>query len=176
MNVSEAIRTRRVVRQFLEQPLSEDDVYAILNAGRRAPSSKNRQEWQFIAIRERETLRALAACGEWAGHLAGAALGVAISHPTPAARFQTMFDAGQAAAYMLAGGLGAWDRLVSGLHLRTEAGARPSGLPPEWHYGIALSFGYPAEAAILTAAPRTKADAAPWKTWCIGSGGNVWGG
>lgn len=170
MNVSEAIRTRRVVRQFLEQPLSEDDVYAILNAGRRAPSSKNRQEWQFIAIRERETLRALAACGEWAGHLAGAALGVAILTPDPAARFQTMFDAGQAAAYMQ---LAAWERGIGSCPAsiyEPERARAILGFPPEWHLRIALSFGYPAEAALLTAAPRKGGrraleDVVHWERW-----------
>lgn len=170
MNVSEAIRTRRVVRQFLEQPLSEDDVYAILNAGRRAPSSKNRQEWQFIAIRERETLRALATCGEWAGHLAGAALGVAILTPEPTARFQTMFDAGQAAAYMQ---LAAWERGIGACPAsiyESERARAILGFPPEWHLRIALSFGYPADAAILTAAPRKGGrraleDVVHWERW-----------
>lgn len=170
MNVSEAIRTRRVVRQFLEQPLSEDDVYAILNAGRRAPSSKNRQEWQFIAIRERETLRALATCGEWAGHLAGAALGVAILTPEPTARFQTMFDAGQAAAYMQ---LAAWERGIGACPAsiyEPERARAILGFPLEWHLRIALSFGYPADAAILTAAPRkggrrTLEDVVHWERW-----------
>lgn len=170
MNVSEAIRTRRVVRQFLEQPLSEDDVYAILNAGRRAPSSKNRQEWQFIAIRERETLRALAACGEWAGHLAGAALGVAILTPDPSARFQTMFDAGQAAAYMQ---LAAWERGIGSCPAsiyEPERARAILGFPAEWHLRIALSFGYPADATILTAAPRKGGrraleDVVHWERW-----------
>src|SRR5512134_1120333 len=106
MYISDAIRTKRAIRKFREEALSEDVVKAILNAGRRSQSSKNEQGWQFIAIRDKSILKALSECGQWAGHLAGAALAVAILTPEPTAKFQTMFDAGQAAAFMQ---LAAWE-------------------------------------------------------------------
>jgi len=81
MNISDAIRTKRAVRQFKDQALPEESVRAVLNAGRRSQSSKNTQPWQFIAVRGKETLKALSECGTYAGHLAGAALGVAILTP-----------------------------------------------------------------------------------------------
>lgn len=154
MNVSEAIRAKRAVRKFLEKPLSDETVRAILNAGRRSQSSKNSQAWQFIAFRDRQTLQALSTCGEWAGHLAGAALGVAILTPDPAEKFQTMFDAGQAAAFMQ---LAAWELGIGSCPAsiyEPEKAREILGFPPEWHLRIALSFGYPAEEAILTAAPK----------------------
>jgi nitroreductase len=100
MLVSEAIRTKRAVRHFQDKALPEEVVHAILNAGRRSQSSKNNQAWQFIANQDKEVLRALSACGEWAGHIAGAALAVAILTPDPTEKFQHLFDAGQAAAFM----------------------------------------------------------------------------
>ena len=69
MDVAEAIRTKRAVRRFTDQPVAEDAIRAVLNAGRRAQSSKNSQPWHFIAIRDRDTLRRLSECGEYAGHL-----------------------------------------------------------------------------------------------------------
>src|SRR6266404_8972598 len=72
MTVSELIRTKRAVRQFTDEPLSDEAIRSILDAGRRAQSSKNTQPWHFIAIRDRATLRELAECGVYAGHLAGA--------------------------------------------------------------------------------------------------------
>ena len=72
MTVSEVIRTKHAVRQFTDTPLSEEAIRSILNAGRRAQSSKNTQPWHFIAIRNRATMRQLAECGTYAGHLAGA--------------------------------------------------------------------------------------------------------
>ena len=83
MNVSEAIRSKRAVRQFADQPLPEETVLAILNAGRRAQSAKNIQPWHFIAIRQRSTLQALSQMGEWAGHLAGPPWAWRSSPPTP---------------------------------------------------------------------------------------------
>jgi nitroreductase len=68
MNVSEAIRLKRAVRNFQDKPLTEDVIRAILNAGRRAQSSKNTQPWHFIAIQDKAILKALSECGTWAGY------------------------------------------------------------------------------------------------------------
>ena len=154
MNVSDAIRTKRAVRKFKDEALPEDVVKAILNAGRRSQSSKNEQGWQFIAIQDKSILKALSECGQWAGHLAGAALGVAILTPEPTAKFQTMFDAGQAAAFMQ---LAAWELGVGSVPASiydAEKAREILGFPPEWHLRIALSFGYPLEEEKLSAAPK----------------------
>lgn len=154
MNVSEAIRTKRAVRQFAEKPLPDPVITAILNAGRRAQSSKNEQAWHFIAITDRSTLVRLSECGKWAGHLAGAALGVAILVPDPAAKFQTMFDAGQAAAYMqlAAWGLGIASCLASIYDV--EKARQILGFPAELDLHISISFGYPADPSVMAATPK----------------------
>ena len=100
MNVSDAIRLKRAVRKFTPDPLPEETILAILNAGRRAQSSKNTQPWHFIAITDKAVLKQLSECGEWAGHLAGAALGVALLSENPEEKFQRMFDLGQAASHV----------------------------------------------------------------------------
>ncbi len=154
MNVSEAIRTKRAVRKFQEKLLPEEIMRAILNAGRRSQSSKNEQAWQFVAIRDRASLGALSQCGTYAGHLAGAALGVAILTPDPSEKFQVLFDAGQCAAYMQ---LAAWELGVGSCLAsiyEPEKARTILGFPPEWHLRIALSFGYPADETRLSAAPR----------------------
>ena len=71
MDVAEAIRTKRAVRQFKDQPVPEEAVKAILNAGRRSQSSKNTQRWHFVAVNDKETLTKLSECGAYARHLAG---------------------------------------------------------------------------------------------------------
>ncbi len=154
MNVAEAIRTKRAVRKFQPKPLPEEIVHNILNAGRRSQSSKNEQTWHFIAIQNKSILKALSECGEWAGHLAGAALGVAILTPDPTAKFQTMFDAGQAAAYMQ---LAAWELGIGSCPAsiyEAEKARQILGFPDELHVRIALSFGYPADEGKLTAMPK----------------------
>jgi len=153
MNVSEAIRTKRAVRQFRPDPLPDDVIRAILRAGRRAQSSKNTQPWRYIAITQRDTLQQLSKLGKYAGHLAGAALGLVILTPDPAERFSIMFDAGQTAAYLQ---LAAWE-LGVGSCLATlyepEQARALLGFPAEWHARIALSFGYPADPTALTRPP-----------------------
>ncbi len=154
MNVSDAIRLKRAVRKFTPDLLSEETILAILNAGRRAQSSKNTQPWHFIAITDKATLKALSECGEWAGHLAGAALGVAIVHPDPAERFQILFDIGQAAAYMQ---LAAWEMGVGSCMATIYQGDKAReilGFPAELHIRFAISFGYPAEESMLTEPPK----------------------
>jgi nitroreductase len=101
IKVSEVIRTKCAVRQFTDEPLPEEAIRSILNAGRRAQSSKYTQPWHFIAIRDRATLRQLSQCGAYAGHLAGAPFAVALIASTP-----DSFDLGQAAAYLQ---LAAWE-------------------------------------------------------------------
>ena len=154
MNVSEAIRTKRAIRQFYQGAMPEEVVRAILNAGRRSQSSKNNQPWQFVAIRDKGILEALSKTGTYAGHLAAAALGVAILIPNPDERFQTLFDAGQAAAYMQ---LAAWELGVGSCLAsiyEPEKAREILGFPPEWQIRICISFGYPSEEDKLTAPPK----------------------
>jgi nitroreductase len=170
MNVSEAIRTKRAVRKFFDQPLPTDAINAILNAGRRSQSSKNNQAWQFIAVQDRNKLRMLSECGEWAGHIAGAALAIAILTPDPSEKFQIMFDAGQAAAYMQ---LAAWELGIGSCPASIYGPQKARdilGFPAEWHLRIILSFGYPLEESKLSAPPqkggrRPLDEVVHWETW-----------
>jgi nitroreductase len=154
VEVSQAIRTKRAVRKFEDRALPEEALRAILNAGRRAQSSKNTQPWHFIAIRDKETLQALSRMGTYAGHIAGAAAAVAIVTPDPQQRFSVMFDAGQCASYMQ---LAAWD-LGIGSCLATiyepDQARELLGFPEDMHLRIAISFGYPLDADTAEAPPR----------------------
>lgn len=154
MNVSEAIRTKRAVRQFAGTPIPTEDLRAIVNAGRRAQSAKNTQPWQFVVITDKTTLTRLSSLGQYAGHLAGAAAAIAILTPDPAQRWSIMFDAGQAAAYMQ---LEAWERGIGSVPAtmyEPEAAREALGAPTEWHVNVIFSFGYPANPEDLTRPPR----------------------
>lgn len=170
MHVNDVIRAKRAIRQFEDRPLPDEVARAILNAGRLSQSSKNTQPWQFVAVRDRATLEALSQCGTWAGHLAGAALGVAILTPNPDEKFQTMFDAGQTAAYMQ---LAAWELGVGSCLAsiyEPERARTILGFPAEWHLRIALSFGYPTPEALAPRPPRPDGrksfeDVVHWDRW-----------
>jgi nitroreductase len=115
-------------------------------------------------------LKELSQCGQWAGHIAGAALCVAILTPEPTEKFQIMFDAGQASAYMQ---LAAWELGVGSCPASIYEAEKARSIlkfPSEWHLRIALSFGYAAEEEKLSAAPKKGgrkelADVVHWETW-----------
>lgn len=62
---------RRSVRQYTDEPISEEKLQQILYAGLAAASSKNRRPWEFIVIRDRATLDALCDCRPGAANLLG---------------------------------------------------------------------------------------------------------
>lgn len=170
MDVYEAIRAKRAIRQFQDKPLPEEVAQQILNAGRLSQSSKNTQPWQFIAVRDRAILEALSKTGTFAGHLAGAALGIAILTTDPGEKFQTLFDAGQAAAYMQ---LAAWELGVGSCLAsiyEPEQARAILHFPAEWFLRFAISFGYPTAEAIAPRPPYAEGrkgfeDVVHWNTW-----------
>jgi nitroreductase len=60
MDVMEAIRKRKSVRKYLNKKVEEDKLFAVLEAGRLAPSASNRQEWRFIIVRDQSSKKKLA--------------------------------------------------------------------------------------------------------------------
>jgi nitroreductase len=139
METLEAIRTKRAVRQFTSEPVPDEVIEKILDAGRRAQSSKNSQPWHFVLIKDRERLKELSQCGRYAEHIADSAFTVVILQTVDWA-----FDIGQAAAYMQ---LAAWDLGVSSglasLHDQ-ECAQKVVQAPADLNLQIAIAFGYAA--------------------------------
>lgn len=153
MDTWQAINTVRVVRRFTDEPLAPEHLERILNAGRRAGSSKNEQKWAFITVRDRRQLRRLAEVGRYAGHLAGAATAVALVTPEPSTPSQ-LWDMGRAAQNMV---LAAWDLGVGAVPATVydhDLAHRLLGLPSDRRCDFLLSFGYPADPTDLTAPKR----------------------
>jgi len=78
MDILELIKTRRSIRKYKLDPVSEEEINKILEAGRWAPSASNRQPWRFIVLRSEETKRKLAETLTWGGFLSQAPLGIAV--------------------------------------------------------------------------------------------------
>ena len=78
MAETKLIRSLRAVRQFADREIPDDVLRDILDAGRWTGSSKNTQPWDLVVVKNRETLAALAKLGQFAGHLAGARLAIAL--------------------------------------------------------------------------------------------------
>lgn len=56
MDIIETIRTRRSIRKFTSEPVTDDQIRTILEAASMAPSAGNAQPWQFVVIRDRDIL------------------------------------------------------------------------------------------------------------------------
>src|ERR1700733_355989 len=59
MELTDALRTTGSVRTFLDEPVSNETLYAILDDARFAPSGGNRQAWHVIIVTDAERRRAL---------------------------------------------------------------------------------------------------------------------
>jgi len=69
MDLYEAIEKRHTIRDFTDQPVSDDMLSRILAAGLKAPSHDHARDWHFVVIRDEnriaEVLAAVGAKAEW---------------------------------------------------------------------------------------------------------------
>ncbi len=163
MDTLEVIKTKRAVRQFEDRPVPDEVIHHILDAGRRAQSSKNTQPWTFIVIRDKERLKKLSECGTWTGHIAGAAFAVVI-----VAHTNWDFDIGQAAAYLQ---LAAWDLGVGSClayFQKADEARQVLGVPEGKRVEISVSFGYPLESSLpegLRPGRKKFDEVVKWENW-----------
>jgi len=170
LDVAKVIREKHAIRSFLPQLISDSAARDILQAGRRAQSSKNTQPWQFVAVRERSTLEQLSSTGRYAGHIAGAALCVVIVTPDPARKVTIAFDAGQAAAYMQ---LAAWEMgigsCLASLY-EVDRVRQILAIPPDLFPHVGISFGYfdpgrQPPSGVLQPGRKPLAEIVHWEKW-----------
>jgi len=77
MELMEAIRTRRAVRDYEDIPVSEEKLRNVLEAARLAPSASNRQRWKFIIVRDLKRRRELSIAAGGQVHLIKAPIVIA---------------------------------------------------------------------------------------------------
>lgn len=78
MDALEAIMTRRSIRKYKSDPVPEEMVRKILEAGRWAPSANNSQPWNFIVLKDENVRKKLAEVATYGKFLADAPLGIAV--------------------------------------------------------------------------------------------------
>jgi nitroreductase len=143
LSVWDAIRSRRDVREFDGRPIADADLERILEAGRRSPSSRNWQPWDFIVVTDRGQLTELAKVWRAAGHVARSAATIAMIAPSDRLE-RARFDLGQAAmSIMLAAaglGIGSGHSSVSDQELARQV----LGFPEDRICAFLIPLGYPA--------------------------------
>jgi nitroreductase len=78
MQAMEALLTRRAVREFTPETVTDEQLHAILNAAMHAPSACNQQPWHFVVVDSRERLNAIAGVHPYAQMLLQAPLAVVV--------------------------------------------------------------------------------------------------
>lgn len=136
----------RAIRDFKPDPLAQEDLAAILEGARWTGSSKNRQDWSFVAITDRDRLQGLAEHGDFTQPVRDSAATIVLVQEPGG----NMFDIGRAAQNIMlaAKAIGVASCPIT---LHRDAQARSFvGAPDDRVIRYAVALGYPAEGA----APR----------------------
>jgi nitroreductase len=142
------LRTLRAVRSFRSDPVPQEVIDDILDVVRWSGSASNRQPWEIILIRERDTLTSLAALDGYAGHLARAPLGIVLVMAGDRAEQETYDEGRLAERIMLAAhahGVGSSIGWIVGPG--RDAARELLGIPLHKAVRTAISLGYPEEQA-----------------------------
>ena len=146
-----AIRERRSIRKYTDEPLDKDTVRAVLDAGRWAPSGLNNQPWRFLVVRRSDPRMAeLAQCTKYKPVVLGAAALILVflerermyhamkDHQSAGACIQNLLLAAHAK------GLGAvW---LGEIVNQSEQVCGVVGIPPEaYEFQAAVALGRPAQ-------------------------------
>lgn len=147
METWDAITSRRDVREFQDRPLADGDLDRILEAGRRAPSSRNWQPWDFVVVTDRQQLVELAQVWRGAGQVAHSAATIAVILPhdeDPDQNARAQYDAGQTTMAMQ---IAAADLGVGTGHTAVgdqDLARRILGFPEDRYAAYLIPVGYPA--------------------------------
>ena len=142
------LRSLRAVRSFRPDPVPQNVVDDVLGVARWSGSASNRQPWELVVIRERETLEALASVEGYAHHLRDASLGIVLVMAGERSEQET-YDEGRLAERImlaaLAHGVGSSIGWIVGSG--RAAAKEILGIPESRTVRTAISLGYPDESA-----------------------------
>ncbi len=86
MDTLETLFTRRSIRKYTREPVSDEELHTILEAGMNAPSANNRQPWHFIVVDDREKLNSIMEVHPYSKMLAQAPLALVVVADTETSR------------------------------------------------------------------------------------------
>jgi len=149
------LRGLRAVRNFRPDPVPQEVVDDVLEVARWSGSASNRQPWEIVVLRDPKTLDALAAVEGYAGHLAGAPLGIVLVM-AGGRQEQETYDEGRLSERIM---LAAWAHGVGSsigwiVGSGRDAARDLLGIPSGRVVRTAISLGYPED---MARRPRTGA-------------------
>jgi len=154
MDVYQCIRSRRIVRDYKPDPIPQEVLHKILQAGRWAPSSSNTQKWHFIVVQDRDILATLGKIATHGPFIGQAPLAIAVvmdNAPRP------QLDAGRALQQME---LMAWSQGIGMCFVgvreadQQQAVKKLLSIPEAMELVTLLPFGYRTEGTQPPGTPR----------------------
>jgi nitroreductase len=151
MDAMEAILSRRSIRSYTDEPVPEELIEELLEAGMSAPSASNEQPWHFIIINDRAILDQIPRFHPYSSMLRKASWAICVCGDLDldlmggywvqdcSAATQNILVAAQAR------GLGAVWLGVYPVEGRVKAVQKLLGLPEQIMPLCLISLGYPAE-------------------------------
>lgn len=124
----EAINTARALRRFKPDPVPDEVITKILEAGIRAPSGSNEQTWLFVVVKDPDQRRKL---GEVYRKGGGILMALYADRVKPAHMDQKQYDKLTASAFYLIDHMAEAPVLLLACLQPGQVGAQPAKLPPE---------------------------------------------
>ncbi|HEX5165610.1 MAG TPA: nitroreductase family protein [Thermomicrobiales bacterium] len=134
------IVSKRDVRKYRDEPIPDEVLTRILHGGRATGSARNRQQWEMVVVRSRETLERLAETVAAPANIRGCAAAVAV-----VLKGQSAWDGGRMAQNLM---LAAWSQGVGtcpNSPVQKDECKAILGVAADADILTILSLGYPAE-------------------------------
>jgi nitroreductase len=131
---------KREVRKYTDEPIPDDTLTKILHGGRVTGSARNRQQWELVVVRDRETLARLAEMVAAPDNIRGCVAAVAV-----VLMGQSPWDGGRMAQNLM---LAAWSQGVGSCPntpVQKDDAKAILGVAEDSDILTILSLGYPAE-------------------------------
>ena len=151
MKCTDAILSRRSIRRFTTQAVSDADIDTVLRAAMAAPSAFNQQPWRFVVVRDAESRMRLSEASQYSGPIAEAPVGIVVCADSSAVRVEGYWVLDCAAATenaLLAAhaiGLGAVWLGVHGYPERVAVVRAACHLPEGIEPVVMIAVGHPEE-------------------------------
>jgi len=148
----DAIRARRNVRAFTDEPIPGDALERIMEAAWRTPSGSNRQLWSFILCTDPSVVLGLSETWQGASWIGAAPAAIALLNPKDPdgdgnvkMREVMQYDLGQVTMSIMltAADLGIGSGQAG---IMDQVRARDAlGFPGDWYCGWVVALGHPAD-------------------------------
>ena len=140
MQTMKAIETMLAVRSYSSKPVADEIVTRIVQAGRLTGSAMNQQAWDFVVIRDHDTLRQLGQLAKTGSYIAGAQFAIAVLVPDSSIG---IIDGTRASQDMM---LTAWEEGIGSNwvgNVNHDAIKTLLNIPDERMVLTVIPFGYP---------------------------------